>query len=267
VAARLLRNRSRRATFLCYHSVAPEGPRYLTVSAELFERQLAELGRRGLRSGDLATLADAAAGRPIAPSVFLTFDDGFRDNHGTVLPLLREHGFGAFVFVLPPLLEEGAPLRWPEVADDRDRYPATMRSVDWSMLGEMKEGGFEVGSHTMTHPHLPRLGGEELRQELSDSRARIAERLGECATLAYPFGECSPEVEAAARECGYSFAFSLPTGEGQRGPTPHSIPRINVDYRDAERRFARKLSPLGKELFLSPALAVARGAVRSLRRR
>jgi peptidoglycan/xylan/chitin deacetylase (PgdA/CDA1 family) len=267
VPARLLRNRSRRATFLCYHSIAPQGPRYLTVSEELFERQLAELSRRGIRSGGLADLVELEAGRKIAPSVFLTFDDGFRDNYEVVLPLLRKHGFGAFVFVLPPLVDGGAAFEWPEVAADQKRFPTTMRSVTWAMLEEMKEGGFEVGGHTLSHPHLPQLGGEALREELSQSRARIVERLGSCDTLAYPFGEWSPEVAAAARECGYRFAFSLPTQKGQRGATAHSIPRINVDYRDAERRFGSKLSPLGKELFLSPAVAAAKSLTRSLRNR
>jgi DNA-binding NarL/FixJ family response regulator len=34
----LVRNRSSRASFLCYHSVAEEGPRFLTVSPDLFEQ-------------------------------------------------------------------------------------------------------------------------------------------------------------------------------------------------------------------------------------
>jgi peptidoglycan/xylan/chitin deacetylase (PgdA/CDA1 family) len=267
VRARLLRNRSGRATFLCYHSIAPEGPRYLTVTAELFERQLAELRHRGLRSGGMADLAAVAEGRIAEPTVFLTFDDGFHDNCETALPLLREHGFGAFVFVLPPLLDDGGPLQWPEVAEDQRRHPATMRSVTWPMLEEMREGGFEVGSHTLSHSRLPELRGEALREELWQSRMRIKDRLGSCATLAYPFGEWSPEVAAAARECGYRFAFSLPTKTGQRSATPHSIPRINVDYRDGERRFGAKLSPLGKSLFLSPGVATARGVARSLRNR
>lgn len=262
-----LRNRSRRATFLCYHSVASEGPRYLTVTADLFERQLAELKRLGFRGGDLGALEAAASGGDLAPTAFLTFDDGFEDNHATVLPLLREYGFPAFVFVLPPLVDSAAPLAWPEVAADQERFPATMRSVDWSMLGEMKEGGFEVGSHTLTHPHLPLLEGEALREELWESRARVMERLGSCDTLAYPFGEWSPEVAAAAADCGYAFAFSLPHRSGQRGAGLHSIPRINVDYRDEERRFARKLSPLGKRLFLSPEVAVVRRLTRKLRGR
>jgi peptidoglycan/xylan/chitin deacetylase (PgdA/CDA1 family) len=267
VGAPLLRNRSRRATFLCYHSVAPEGPRYLTVTAELFERQLAELKCLGVRGGDLAALERAARGEETAPTAFLTFDDGFQDNYETVLPLLREYGFPAFVFLLPPLVDNAGPLAWPEVAADQQRFPATMGSVDWEMAGEMKEGGFEVGSHTLTHPHLPELGPEALRDELSESRARVKERLGSCDTLAYPFGEWSPDVAAAAADCGYAFAFSLPHHAGQRHADPHTIPRINVDYRDDEARFARKLSPSGKRLFLSPEVAVLRRLTRRLRGR
>ena len=264
---RRLRNRSSRAVFLCYHSVAAEGPRYLTVSRELFERQLGELERRGLRGGGLRELEDLAAGREVAPSAFLTFDDGFLDNHSTVLPLLRERGHRAFAFVLPPLVDRGAPLAWPEVAEEARRHPATMRSVDWEMLAEMREGGFEVGSHGMTHAHLPGLDAERLREELLDSRRRIAERLGGCETLAYPFGEWSPEVAAAAAECGYRFAFTLPTKTGQRRAGPLSIPRVNVDYRDSGARLAAKLSPLGRRVYLSTALGSAKARVAALGRR
>jgi peptidoglycan/xylan/chitin deacetylase (PgdA/CDA1 family) len=267
VSASPLRNRSRRATFFCYHSIADEGPRYLTVSPELFERQLRELDRLGVATGGLAELEDLAAGRDGPPTAFLTFDDGFLDNYTAVLPLLREHGARAFVFVLPPLLDAGGAFAWPEVAADRERFPATMRSLNWEQLGEMAEGGFEVGSHTLTHPHLQHLEGEELRQELADSRARITERLGRCDTLAYPFGEWSPAVAEAAAECGYRFAFTLPTATGQRRAGAHSIPRINVDYRDEESRLRRKLTPTGKELFLSPRVASVRRLVRRLRGR
>ncbi|HSR94493.1 MAG TPA: polysaccharide deacetylase family protein [Solirubrobacterales bacterium] len=255
---RLLRNRSTRATFLCYHSIAAEGPRYLTISADLFERQLARLKRGGIRSGDLGSLAGAAAGGLDRATAFLTFDDGFRDNFETALPLLREYGFGAFVFVLPPLVDSGAALGWAEVEADLRRHPETMRSVTWQMLEEMREGGFEVGSHTLTHPHLPELDDGALREELWESRARIKERLGACDTLAYPFGEWSERVAAAAADCGYRYAFSLPTKTGQRRATTHSIPRINVDYRDRGRRFEAKLSAPGKRVILSPAVAAVR---------
>lgn len=262
-----LRNRSRRAIFLCYHSVADAGPRYLTVTPELFERQIAHFARQGLRTGDLAALAAVAEGRDPGATLFLTFDDGFLDNYETVLPLLREHDLRAFVFVLPPKLDDGAALDWPEVADDLAASPATMRSVTWEMAGEMGEGGFEVGSHTLSHPSLPELGDEALREELWDSRSRIVERLGSCDTLAYPFGDWNARVAAAARDCGYKLAFTQPTKIGQRHATPLSIPRVNVDYRDDEKRLDLKLSPLGRRLLLSPRLTAARRGVGKLRSR
>jgi peptidoglycan/xylan/chitin deacetylase (PgdA/CDA1 family) len=266
-ADRRLRNRSKHATFLAYHSVAPEGPTYLTVSAELFERQLDTLSERGLKCGDLRTLEAIAAGRPVPPSVFLTFDDGFLDNYETVLPLLRQRGMQAFVFVLPPSVEFGSRLLWPEVAEDAARYPATMRSVDWAMLEEMRAGPFEVGSHTLTHPHLPDLDDVALRRELAESRAWVKDRLGSCDTLAYPFGEWSPRVAAAAAECGYRFAFSLPTTHGQWAAGPLSIPRVNVDYRDSGRRLSAKLSPSGRRLYLSEAVKAPRRQAKALRAR
>jgi peptidoglycan/xylan/chitin deacetylase (PgdA/CDA1 family) len=260
-----LRNRSGRATFLCYHSVADRGPRFLTVSPDLFERQLATLKRRGIHGGGLVDLHDIAAGGDGPPTVFLTFDDGFRDNHTTVLPLLREYGFSAFCFVLPPLVDDGLPLAWPEVATDAGRSPETMVSVTWPMVEEMVAGGFEIGSHTLTHPHLSRLDPERLREELWESRRQIAGRLGSCDTLAYPFGDWSPAVAEAARDCGYTYAFTLPTGVGQRDAEALSIPRINVDVRDDAERFRMKLAPLGKRLFLSPAIGPLRRGTKRLR--
>jgi peptidoglycan/xylan/chitin deacetylase (PgdA/CDA1 family) len=262
----LLENRSR-SLFLCYHSVADEGPRYLTVRAELFERQLATLARRGLRTGGLDDLAAAAAGTARERLAFLTFDDGFVDNHDTVLPMLRAHGARAFCFVLPPLVDSGGPLAWPEVADWQREFPRTMRSVTWDMVGEMREGGFEIGSHTLTHPHLPALDGERLREELSESRRRVIERLGSCDTIAYPFGEWTPAVAAAAADCGYRFAFTLPTTRGQRHADRLTIPRINVDYRDEGARFEVKLSRTGRRVFLSPRVHALRGSAKRARAR
>lgn len=261
-SARLLRNRSRGAVFLCYHSIAPSGPRYLTISAQVFERQLVSLRRHGFRGGDLAALEDLAAGRLSGRTAFLTFDDGFRDNFETALPLLREHGFPAFVFVVPRLLDGGGALDWPGIHVHRDRHAAMMRSLDWGMLELMREAGIEVGSHTLTHPHLPALDGERLREELLQSRRAIEARLGSCETIAYPFGEWSPDVAAAAADCGYRFGFTVPTTSGQRLATPLSIPRLMVDYRDGGRRFDAKLSPWGRRVLLSSAA----GALRRRRR-
>jgi peptidoglycan/xylan/chitin deacetylase (PgdA/CDA1 family) len=83
----------------------------------------------------------------------------------------------------------------------------------------MAAGRIEFGSHTNLHRHLPGLPDEELRQELLDSRRRIAERLGSCDCLAYPFGEWDERVADAARAAGYrSRRHRRGTGSATRTP-------------------------------------------------
>lgn len=258
----VLRGKSRRAVFLGYHSVTEDGPPYLSLKPSTFERQLEILTRMGFRSGSRKDLERLASGeRLVGRRAFLTFDDGFVDTVTTVLPRMSARGYTGIVFVLPRHLETGAPLDWPEVAGEASRRPQLMRSIDWPMAEELVEAGWEIGSHTLTHARLTTLGDEALRQELLDSRRLIAERLGRCDLLAYPFGSWDPRVARAAADTGYSFAFSLPFGQ-QLQATPMSIPRVMVDDRDASWRFRAKLSRPGRIALFSPLRPLARKALR-----
>lgn len=258
-----LRNRGKHAVFLCYHSIADHGPPFVSVAGDAFERQLALLRRLGFESGSLDDLAALARGeRPRARLAFLTFDDGYLDNHEVARPLLEAYGFRAILFVIPPLLDGGLPLAWPRVEARRRSHPEVMRSMTWAMAESMAEAGHDVGSHTLTHPRLPDLADAELERELRESRAQIEARLGRCSAIAYPFGVSSARVEVAAAAAGYSFGFTLPFG-AQLEADAHAIPRISVDHRDDERRFRLKLTPAYRAL----ALSRAKPAVRRLLRR
>jgi peptidoglycan/xylan/chitin deacetylase (PgdA/CDA1 family) len=252
-----LSNRTRQATFLCYHSVVDDGPPLLSLPVGHFEQHLRILREQGWATGTTQGLRDLAAGRrPERPLAYLTFDDGFVDNHAIAAPMLREYGFGAMIFVVPPLLDEGAPLGWPEVDTPRRNHPAIMRSMTWRQVEELAEAGVEIGSHTLTHPHLEQLDPGRLEHELVESRRAIAERLGRCETIAYPFGGWSPAVADAAARAGYEFAFTLPNN-GQLRHAPLSVPRLPIDHRDDARRFGLKLSLPARTGLLSPLKAVA----------
>jgi peptidoglycan/xylan/chitin deacetylase (PgdA/CDA1 family) len=258
-AARALRNRSRAAAFLCYHSVHPEGPDWTSVPPDHFESHLGALARSGWRTGGEAELRTlAGGGRLDRPTAFLTFDDGYADNYEIAFPLLREHGATALFYLLPPFVDDGAALAWPEVADRLASHGDVMRSLTWAQVEEMAEAGMQFGSHGLRHPHLPDLSEEQLTEELLDSRRAIADRIGSCDTFVYPFGEWTPRVAAAAQAAGYAFAFTLPRAF-QAEATNWSIPRIAVDQRDDARRFGLKLRPTFRKLYLSRAKARLRG--------
>lgn len=255
-------NRSRAAVFLCYHSVADDGPPFTSVTEEAFERQLSTLRKLGFRSGRHDDLARLARGERLDERlVFLTFDDGHVDNHATARPLLEAYGFHALIFLLPPRVDHGEVFDWPRVEQRVAAYPKVMRSLTWPMVESMAEHGHEFGSHTLSHPDLTELGGEELRQELFDSRARIIERLGWCDSIAYPFGVWNERVAEAAADAGYSYGFTLPDGS-QLSAGRLTIPRISVDHRDDEARFRRKLGAAYRALSLSPCRPFARRVLR-----
>lgn len=262
MSAEPLTGRSGAALFLGYHALCEDGPPFLSMPPQTFEKQLDYLVAKGYRSGGLADLRALAEGRDLGdPRVFLTFDDGFRETCSVAEPLLAERGFTGFAFVLPGHLGAGEPLAWPEVAGEVSRRPSLMRSMDWPMVEELAEAGWEIGSHTLTHPRLTELRDEPLRQELLDSRRIVAERLGRCDVLAYPFGAWDERVASAAADAGYAFAFTLPIN-GQMHADRLSIPRLTVDERDTPARFRGKISRPGRLLLLSPL----RSTIRKLRR-
>src|SRR5690349_4150763 len=86
-----------------YHSVGDcsDDPYRVTVSPDRLDRQLGWLRRRGLRGVRMTELLAARARGQGQDLVGLTFDDGYTDFVDTALPILRRHGFGATLFVLP----------------------------------------------------------------------------------------------------------------------------------------------------------------------
>jgi peptidoglycan/xylan/chitin deacetylase (PgdA/CDA1 family) len=222
---------------LCYHAVSSTWPHGLSVEATELERQLQALLKRGYRP---ASAAQTLAGR--GRLVHVTFDDAYR-SLARGLPALERLGVPATVFVCSGYADGGRPLDIPELAADARERPAELATMDWDALRELVERGVEVGSHTVTHPHLPRLSDADLARELGDSRERLEDELHRpCPLLAYPYGEEDSRVRAAARGAGYEAAFAMPSHRG--APDPFALPRVAIWRKDTFVRFSVKTSPL-----------------------
>jgi peptidoglycan/xylan/chitin deacetylase (PgdA/CDA1 family) len=243
-------NRTSRAVFLCYHSVYPDGPPYISVTPEAFEEHLGALRRLGFHAGVEADLDDLRDGGPSEALAFLTFDDGYLDNYELAFPRLQAYGLRGVFFVLPDQIGQEW-LDWPEAREYAVDHPDAMRPMTWPMLEELVEAGHAVGSHTHRHAHLRELGDEELTEQLVDSRRVLSDRLGRCDLFAYPYGEWDLRVALAAAAAGYRYAFTLPPST--RHVTPMSIPRLSVDHRDTGARFVLKLRPAVRALAFSRA--------------
>ena len=91
--------------------------------------------------------------------VVLTFDDCNKSDRAFVAGEVKKHGFGATFYVTEGL----------GFLRNKDHY------VTWEEIAELHGMGFEIGNHTRTHPHLPRLSIERMKGDLSHSEKRCAQ--------------------------------------------------------------------------------------------
>ena len=110
------------------------------------------------------------------PIVTLTFDDFFTSFYDNAFPLFKKYGMTGTMYL---------------VTSDLDQ-PGLMTS---SQLHEIQSYGFEIGSHTVTHPHLPLLTPADLDAELLNSKNTLSKYMGTSIdSFASPYGEYTDEV-------------------------------------------------------------------------
>jgi peptidoglycan/xylan/chitin deacetylase (PgdA/CDA1 family) len=246
---------------LSYHAVSPDWPSPLAVLPQALEAQVAGLQRRGYRA---VTLEEAVVGRPSGDVVALTFDDAYANvlEHG--LPILERLGAPATIFPPTDWIGRDEPMVWPGIGGwVGGPHEDELRPASWEDLRRLRAAGWEIGSHTCSHPWLSQVSSdEELHRELRASRERVESEVGApCTSLAYPFGDVDERVLAATRAAGYTAAVTVP--DRMNATDPLLAPRIGVYRHDDGRSFALKVSPRLRRLRETP---IADPLLRSARR-
>jgi peptidoglycan/xylan/chitin deacetylase (PgdA/CDA1 family) len=230
---------------LCYHALSPTWEADLSTTPERFERQIALLSGRGYRGVRFSeAVRSHGQGRVLA----VTFDDAYRSVLELARPILDRFGFPASVFAPTDGIDATRPLSWPGIDQWLDGpHERELTPMSWAELRTLADAGWEIGSHTATHPHLTQLDDATLKDELARSKAACERHLaGPCGSLAYPYGDVDARVVAAAAAAGYETAAALP----QRLDSSEALdwPRIGVYWGDDDRRFRMKVSPAVRRL-------------------
>lgn len=234
-----------RTLVLCYHAVSERWPAPLSVRPDRLRAQLRLLLRAGYTG---ATFSEALLAPPAARTLAVTFDDAFRSVAELAFPILDELGLPATVFVPTEFARDARPLSWPGIDQWMGGpHAGELAALGWPELQRLARAGWEIGSHTCTHPRLTQLSDQDLEEQVTRSREACERGMQRpCRSLAYPYGDVDARVLDATRRAGYEVAAALPAG-----PQPesrHAWPRVGVYQRDALWRFALKVSPLGPRL-------------------
>lgn len=110
------------------------------------------------------------------PLVTLTFDDGWEDNYTSVLPVINQYGFKSTQYLATTYLQS--------------------QTDQIYKIKAFATAGHEIGSHSITHPHLMTLTTGQIDNELSTSKTYLEGIIGSNTinSFATPYGEYDTRV-------------------------------------------------------------------------
>jgi peptidoglycan/xylan/chitin deacetylase (PgdA/CDA1 family) len=210
---------------------------HINTLPEVFSQQMRWLRNAGYRSIDLKQACTGLeAGTDLSKTIVITFDDGYRDFYTDALPILKQCGFTATLFL----------------ATDRiHNAPARIEGADyltWSDVRELHAEGMRFGSHTVSHPDLRSLGPDQIEYELGHSKEVLEEQLGvSIDAFSYPFGFPEEDknftrfLEDVLSNLGFDYGVSTILGRASRRSNRFFLPRLPVNSCDDPSLFRAKL--------------------------
>jgi|GEM_PF-994925 len=231
-AQRHLPQAERGLPVFCYHHIQPKPNNYISITPGLLEQHLQVLQERGyttLAATEVPDWLRNPANRN-KPAVCLTFDDGNITVLTQAIPLLRRYRMKATLFIYPQAI-------------------GTRGKMTWKQLAEVRDLGFDIQCHSMTHDSMLRHGGESDRafrtrmaREMVASRDRLERLTGKpIKAFAFPFGWHAGEHVDLLREHGYSIAYTVNEGVNDSSTDPLLLRRQSVFRKDDLAAFIRKL--------------------------
>lgn len=223
---------------LTYHRVLTQHPIdsifnvYVTV-AEL-ESQLKSLVKRGF---EFITFKDIVNGSNAKKPIILTFDDGYEDNFQHLLALLVKYKAKAVIFAL------GDRSVCNNYWDMKLGEPEAKLMNDEQLIALQRSGVVEIGSHGLTHQHLPELNLQVVNNEIIQSKKELEALLEEeVVSFAYPYGDFGSREASLVKTAGYSFGVGTVNGPLSISEDLMRIRRISMFPKTKPAQFWRKTS-------------------------
>jgi len=154
--------------------------------------------------GVLAAIAFSSyTARKPHPVVSLNFDDGYTSTYSKAFPILKRYRLPATTFIIT----------------DKVGEPGFM---NLEQLRTLRKAGWEIGSHTVTHPHLTQIPEVSAYGELYLSKRALEEWGFEVSSFAVPFGDTNDRIWERIKE---RYRISRGIDEGLN---PKPFPKHNL---------------------------------------
>jgi len=212
---------------LMYHVIAkaPAGVANaeLWVDKDVFADEMHALQAAGYTAITLQQAWDGwRRGGPMPRKpIVLSFDDGYLSHYTHAKPVLRALGWPGVLYLTTKSIGPGG--------------------LTVHQIRSLMTAGWEIDSHTLTHPDLTALDDAALARELEDSRTQLQQRFDVPVNFfAYPAGRRDARVRRATEAAGYLAATTVEEGVAHGKDDPFALKRVRVNATDtAESLLAR----------------------------
>lgn len=177
----------------------------LSVEVDEFEEQIKYLSENNYNSINISQLFENNDN-----NIAITFDDGYRDNITNAYPILQKYGFVGTVYVITDFVENDGYLTWEDIK-------------------KLDHAGWEIGSHTLTHPNLTNASEANIKMQVEESKLAIEEQINNSViSFCYPAGHYNDQVINILEEVGYKNAVSIESGNFHNIEDIFHLDRIRV---------------------------------------
>lgn len=241
----------------------------------LFENQIIKLKRHF----HFTTPQDFFAGKcKNGINLFLTFDDGYRDNFDLAFPILTKYSIPAAFFISTSKLDSDDFLLHDKVRylvqrnlldSEYAKIPLNMYKGDKNYSEEfisyinsvfiknnpnhrlmmtsseiktLFDSGFIIGNHTHNHIGLTFLDKENQRDEIEVCSAKIEKIVSrKVSHFAYPNGLYNDDTISVLRDLSFDFGYSVNGGVNTTHENKHLIKRIGINITDSYSTIVHKI--------------------------
>ena len=213
---------------LCYHSVSNDSWLH-SISLKQFHSQIQYLSH----NYKFISLSQLAKNRHFSsPVAAITFDDGYKDIL-IVAPLLKKYHIRPTVFVL----SDTAHANRKELENHKE-------FLSISDLKALLRQGWEIGSHSATHPNLSSIPVSQITAEIVKSKKDLEKCLKTpIRYFAYPKSKFTPTVLSVVKSAGYLLGFSWAEPSIRDSSDPYRLARISPNSTYSMTEFKATLTP------------------------
>ena len=222
------------ATVFMYHKFGISKYPSTSVTVDQLDSHIEELIKNKYSIKPLEFIIDTIINDGVLPdnTIGISVDDADRSFLDKAWPKFKKHNIPVTLFVTTGT-----------ISNKNKNY------LNWDEIRQLKNEGVAIGAHSHTHPHMPELSIEEIKEEIETSNKIFLDELGEIPNLyAHPYGEASKEIFDLIKNYKFKVAFGQHSGVINETSNFYYLPRfsLNEKYGEIERViFAASAKGLG----------------------